>query len=125
MPYTRRQKAEARRSRVMDVMSYLEMDVLLGNEKVYPIGRELAYTINNSISYDGLESDYHTRGNPSNENEIREFSYADEIPRQDRILESMQTFPNEISMRLSQEMDAMMSMMHPQINRAISSMISE
>ena len=37
----------------------------------------------------------------------------------------MQTFSNEINMRLSQEMDAMMSMMHSQINRPISSAISE
>ena len=43
-------------------------------------------------------------------------------------MESMQTFSNENNMRLSQEMDAMMSMMlliHSQINRVISSAISE
>ena len=37
----------------------------------------------------------------------------------------MQTFSNEINMRLSQEMVAMTSIMHSQINRAISSAISE
>ena len=37
----------------------------------------------------------------------------------------MQKFPNEINMRLAQEMDAMMSMMNSQVNRAISSTISE
>ena len=37
----------------------------------------------------------------------------------------METFSNEINMRLSQETDAIMSLMHSRINRAISSTISE
>ena len=37
----------------------------------------------------------------------------------------METFTNEINLRLSQEMDSMMSMMHSQINRAINSAIAE
>ena len=54
-----------------------------------------------------------------------EFSDENTIPRQDRILEFIKISSNEIIMKLSQEMDAMMSMMHSQINRAISSTISE
>ena len=37
----------------------------------------------------------------------------------------METFTSEINMRLSQEMDSMMSMMHSQIIRAISTAIAE
>ena len=37
----------------------------------------------------------------------------------------METFTNEINLRLSQETDSMMSMMQSQINRAISSAIAE
>ena len=53
------------------------------------------------------------------------FGRVGEPLRHNRISESMQTFSNEINMRHSQELDAMMSMMHSQINRAISSAISE
>ena len=37
----------------------------------------------------------------------------------------METFTSEFNMRLSQEMDSMMFMMHNQINRAISTAIAE
>ena len=37
----------------------------------------------------------------------------------------MATFTSEFNMRLAQEMDSMMSMMHNQINRAISTAIAE
>ena len=39
--------------------------------------------------------------------------------------QSFETFTNEFNLRLSQEMDSMMSMVHNQINRAISTAISE
>ena len=54
-----------------------------------------------------------------------EFCHENDILRQDRNLESMETFSIEIKMRLSQKVDAMMSMMHRQINRPISSATSE
>ena len=47
------------------------------------------------------------------------------IPRQDRFQETMETFTYEFNMRLSQEMVSMMSMMHNQTNRAISTAIAE
>ena len=37
----------------------------------------------------------------------------------------METFTNETNLRLSNEMDSMMSMMHSQIERALSSAIAE
>ena len=84
MPSTRRQEAKARRSRVMDMMSDLEnMDVLLGNEYVNPVEGKVANTINGSISNNGVESDSNFRGNSSNENEIRDFSHENTVPRQD------------------------------------------
>ena len=109
MPSTRRQKAKARRSREMDII------FLLGGENVNPIERELAKTINGSISHNDLESVARITTNPTDENENRDFSHEGQIPRQDKILNSMRTFSYEIKMRLSQEMDAMMSMMPSQI----------
>ena len=55
----------------MDMMNDFEnMDVLLGNENPNVIERELANTMNGSISNNGLESDSHIRGNPYEENEM-------------------------------------------------------
>ena len=91
----------------MDMRSDFEnMDVSLGYENVNPIERELANTINGSISNNdnGVESDSHFRGNSSNENEIKDFSHENTISRQDRIFESIETFSHRINMRLSQEM---------------------
>ena len=71
------------------------MDILLGNENTSPIESELANTINGSICHNDLQSDSHTRGNPSSEIEIRYFSHVDELPRHDTILDSMQTFSTQ------------------------------
>ena len=76
------------------------MDILLGNENANPIEREIAYTINGSIGNDDLESDLHIRTNSSDGKEIRNFGREGEPLRQDKILESMQTFSNDINMRL-------------------------
>ena len=126
MPSTRRQMANVRRSREMDMISEFEnMDVLLGNETTNPLERESANTSNGSIGNNDLESDLHFRIIASEGNKIRNFGRVGEPLRQDRSLESMQTFSNEMNNRLSHELDAMMSMMHSQTNRAISSTISE
>ena len=45
--------------------------------------------------------------------------------RQNEVRQSFDTFTTEFNLRLSQEMDSMMSMVHNQINRAISTAISE
>ena len=123
VPSTRRHKAKARRSGEMDMMSGFEiMAVLLASENANPLERELAYIINGSVSNNDIESNSHIRTNPLDENGIKSFS---QLPRQDRILDSRQTFSNEINMRLSQEMDAVVSMKHSQINRVFNSTISE
>ena len=49
MPSTRRQKAKARKSREMDMMSDLDnSDIMLGNGNDNPIERELASAIEQS-----------------------------------------------------------------------------
>ena len=55
----------------------------------------------------------------------RDFAYVNEPLRQNEVRQSFEIFPNEFNLRLSQEMDSMMSMVHNQINRAISDAISE
>ena len=45
--------------------------------------------------------------------------------RQNDVSQSFEALSNEFNLRLSQEMDSMMSMMHSQINRAITTAIAE
>ena len=119
----RKQKQE---SPEMDIISYLDnLDIMLGNENINPIERELANAIGELTAHYDIESNVQERENTSQENDLSDFSHENMIPRQDRLFESMDTFTNDITLRLSQEMDSLMSMMHTQINRAISSAISE
>ena len=101
------------------------MDVILGSDNVNPIERELSNVIGSSASHCDNESNLQPRENDSHENDFRHYVHEDMIPRQDRFQETMETFTSEFNMRLSQEMDSMMSMMHSQINRAISTAIAE
>ena len=87
--------------------------------KINAIERELANTIEGRTNHYDVESKSYPRRNSSQENEVRDFSHAK--PRQDRCLETLETFTIEITLTTSQERDSMMSMMHSQINRAISS----
>ena len=120
MPSTRRQKAKARKSREMDMLSDIEnMDVMLGNGSNNPIERELADAIEQSSVQGDVESNEHLG------NQYTSFAYENNLPRQNDIRQSLETFSNEFNLRLSQEMDSMMSMMHSQINRAISNAITE
>ena len=48
-----------------------------------------------------------------------------DLLRQNAIRQSFEYFSNEFNFRLSQEMDSMMSMMHSQINRVITTAIAE
>ena len=69
MPSTRRQKAKARKSREMDVMSDFEnMDVILGIDNINPIERELSNVIGNSEGHCDDESNSHPRENDFREN---------------------------------------------------------
>ena len=74
MHSTKRQKAEARRSREMDILSdYENLDVMLGDENINSIERELASTINGSASRNDTDAFSHLRGLSSQENGIRDF----------------------------------------------------
>ena len=55
----------------------------------------------------------------------RDFTYKNESFRQNDVRQSFEAFSNEFNFRLPQEMDSMMSLMHNQINRAISTAIVE
>ena len=115
MPPTRKQKAKARKSREMDMMSDFEnKDVMLGNDNANAIEREFSNVIGNSENHCDAGSNLQSRKNDSHENDFEHFVHENMIPRQDRFQEAIETFINEFNMRLSQEMDSMMSMMHSQ-----------
>ena len=120
MPSTRRQKAKARRSREMDMLSdYDNLDVMLGNENNNPIERELAEAIDQSSAHGDDDTNvYH-------ENEFRDYLHENEPLRQNEVRQSFEAFSSEFNLRLSQEMESMMSIMHSQTNRAITTAIAE
>ena len=120
MPSTRRQKAKARKSREMDMMSDIDnLDVMLGNGSENPIERELTEAIEQSSVHSDSETNLYQR------DEYRNFSHGNSEYRQNDVRQSFETFSNEFNLRLSQEMDSMMAMVHNQINRAINTAISE
>ena len=119
MPSTRRQKAKARKSREMDMMSDIDnLDVMLGNGSENPIERELADAIEQSSVQGNYEGNEYQRN-------IYNFIQENEPMGHNEVRQSFETFTNEFNLRLSHEMDSMMSMVHNQINRAISTAISE
>ena len=118
MPSTRRQKAKARKSREMDMLSDMDnLDVMIGSEN--PLERELADVIDQSSINGDIEIGSHSR------NDLGNFIQGNEPHGRSDIRQSFETFSNEFNLRLSQEMDSMMAMVHSQINRAISTAISE
>ena len=120
MPSTRRQKAKARKSREMDMMSDLDsLDVMLGNANNNPIEREFADAIEQSSVQDDIQDNMHQRS------DCRDFTYENDLSRQKDVRQPFETFSNEFILRLSQEMGSMMTIVHNQINRAISTAISE
>ena len=120
MPSTRRQKAKARKFREMDMMSYIDiLDVMLGNGIVNSIERELVDAIEQSSVQGDNDTNMHLR------NDCKDFAYENDAFRQIDVRQSFETFSNEFTLRLFQEMDSMMSMVHNQTNRAISTAISE
>ena len=123
---TRKPTAKARKSIEMDMLSDFDnLDVMLGNENMNPIERELGNTIGDStVQYD-TEVNQHLMKNFSHENEIENTDYGNKVPRPDGVFESIENFTNDFNPRLSEEMDSMMSMMHSQINSARSDAISD
>ena len=120
MPPTRKQKAKAMKSREMDMMSdYDNLDVMLGNDNNNPIERELADAIEqSSVHGDANTNTYHRK-------EYGYFSNENDSKRQNDVRQSFEALSNEFNLRLSQEMDSMMSMRHSQINSAITIAIAE
>ena len=107
------------------MMSYFEsMDVILGIENTNPIERDLSDVIGNSENFWNIESNSQFRGNQPQGNDFGQYGNGGTIPRQNRFEETKETFFSEFKMRLSQEMDSMMFLMHSQINRAITSTIT-
>ena len=91
---------------------------MLGNGNDNPIERELANAIEQSSVQGDIEDNIHQRS------DYKDFACENDPPTQNDITQSFETFSNEFYLRLSQEMDSMMSMVHNQINRAISTAIS-
>ena len=107
MAPTRRQKAKARKSREIYMMSDFEnMDVMLGNDNVNPIELELSNIIGNSEGHCDDESNSQPRENDFVGNDLGHYVRESIIPRQDRFQETMKTFTSEFNVRLSQEMDS-------------------
>ena len=120
VPSTRRQKAKARKSREMDMMSDMDnLDAMLGNGSVNPIERELVDAIEQSSVQGDSEANIHQWS------DYRDFACENDAFRQNVVRQSFETFSNKFNLRLSQEMDSMMLMVHNQINRALSNAISE
>ena len=101
------------------------MDVILENDIINPIEQEFSNVIGNSKNQYDTESNSQFRENNPQGNGFGHYVNENIIPGKNRFQETMETFPNEFIMRLSQVMDSMMSMMHTQINRAITSAIAE
>ena len=69
MPSTRRQKAKARKSREMDMMSDFDnLDVMLGNENNIPTERKLTDAIEQSLAHEDADTNTYHR------NEYRDFN---------------------------------------------------
>ena len=102
------------------MMSDLDnLDVALGNGNDNPIERELAGAIEQASVQNDIEDKLYQRS------DFRDFPHENGQHRQNDVRQSFETFSNEFNLRLSQEMDSMLSMVHNQINRAISTAISE
>ena len=97
MPSTRRQKAKARKSREMDMMSDIDnLDVMLGSRNENPIERELA----DAIEQSSVQGDY--GANECQRDNYRIFAQENESLRQNEVRQSFENFTSEFNLRLSQ-----------------------
>ena len=92
---------------------------------IIPIERELSNVIRKLENHCDTESNSQFSENNPQGNGFGEYVHDNIIPGQDRFQETIETFTSEFNMRLSQKMEAMMSMIHTQINRALTSAIAE
>ena len=104
----------------MDMMSdYDNLDVMLGNDDHNPIERQWADAVEqSSVQGDANTNTYHRE-------EYGNFSYENSSMRQNDVRQSSEALSNEFNLRLSQEMDSMISILRSQINRAIITAIAE
>ena len=125
MPSTRNQKAKARTSRELDMLSdYGNMDIMLGGGNSNSIERELNSLINAPEGRQDLQT-FPNRETSSQEIEIRDISNRNEPVREGRLIESNTMLSGEMNARMPREMATMMAFMQTQISRAINSAISE
>ena len=89
---------------------------MLGNENNNPIERVLTDAIEQSSAHEDADTNTYHR------NEYKDFTYENDSFRQNDVRQSFETFSYEFILMLSQEMD---SMMHGQINRAITTALAE
>ena len=95
MPSTRRQKAKARKSRELDMLSdYGHLDVMLGKRNSNSIERELDSLINVPERQQDFRS-FPKREKSSLENEIRTIDSGNEPVRESRLKESINMLSNE------------------------------
>ena len=89
MQSTRKQKAKARKSREIDILSdYGNMDVLLGDGNSNSIERNLDSLIKVPEGQRDFRS-FPKRESSSQENEIRDISNINEPVREERLIESI------------------------------------
>ena len=120
MPSTRRQKAKTRKSRELDMMSDLDnLDIMPGSGNGNPIDRVLASAIEHSSVQWEIEEKTHQRS------DFEGSPYENVSLRQNDFRHFFETFTNEFNLRLPQEMNSMMCMVHSQIIRAINTAIAE
>ena len=101
------------------ISDFENLNVMLANSNNNPIERELVDAIDQSSTHGDADTNVYQG------NEYRNFLHENDLLRQNEVRQSFKTFSKEFNLRLSQEMDSMMSMMHSQINRAITTAIAE
>ena len=93
MPSTRRQKAKARKSTEVDMISDMDnLDVMFGSGSNNPIERELADAIEQSSVQEDIEANMHQRV------DYRNFNYENDSFRQNGVRQSFESFSNEFNL---------------------------
>ena len=87
---TRKQKAKARKSREIDMMSDFEnMNVMLGNNSINTIKREHSNVIGKTGNHRDTEPNLQQDENETREKNFGHFAHENVTPRQDRFHETM------------------------------------
>ena len=125
MPSTRKQKANSRKSREMDILfEYGIIDVMLGGCISNSIEKVLDSMINGPVGHHDTHPLPNTE-NSSQENEIRDIENRNGSVRQEGLSESINILSDEMNARFSHQMDSLMALKQFQINKAISSAIND